>query len=267
MPKFAPHRHELLPYSGSSAGARRGGPVLALLLASFAAGVPSRAAEPADCAGAKTAVEAIRTCSQVLERSGLDADTRRRLLIRRGAAWLGEDEPDDAVADFTLALALAPTDVEALTGRARAHTKAGDHAMAAADWSGVIAQHAGTVELIAAAYHERAASLFAAGDSDGALADYAKILELDPKSITAHIGRGKVHAARGDRAKALDEFAIAMAIEPENTAPYIARAQVAERWGDTKMAIADYTFVVRNNSRSAGPYRQALKRLGVDTPP
>ena len=29
----------------------------------------------------------------------------------------------------------------------------------------------------------------------------------------------------------------------------------------------NYLFVVKNNTRSAGPYRKALQRLGVDTPP
>ncbi|MEQ1718017.1 MAG: tetratricopeptide repeat protein [Hyphomicrobium sp.] len=238
------------------------------ILAALAVVTPSSAAELADCERAQGAAQVLRTCSQVLERTDLDPDLRRLLLIRRGLAWLDEDEPKDAVADFTHALKLAPGNLDALTGRARAHAKAGEPAEAAADWTQIIVQLAdGPNAPRGTAYLERAANNLAAGDADRALADYAKILEFDPKSIKALIGRANAYVARGDREKALDEFLRAMAIEPENTAPYIARAEAAERWGDTRMAIEDYKFVVKNNSRSAGPYRQALKRLGVDTPP
>ena len=81
------------------------------------------------------------------------------------------------------------------------------------------------------------------------------------------MGRGNVFVTLSDREKALAEFARAQAIDPQNPAPYIARAEAAEQWGDTKMAIENYLFVVQNNTRSAGPYRKALQRLGVDTPP
>lgn len=245
-------------------------PLIGLAAALAVSAVPARAGDvvPLEaCTGAAGAADALRACSKLLDRTDLDAATRRQVLIRRAAAWLSEDEPKDAISDYTHSLDLVPGDIEALTGRARAETTAGEHAKAAEDWTLIIAKHAGNLPLIEAATLERAASYRAAGNADAALADYAKLLELNPKSIKAHIGRAAVHDLRGDRAKALEAFAQAMAIEPENTAPYIARAEAAERWGDTRMAIEDYSFVVRNNSRSAGPYRQALKRLGVDTPP
>ena len=99
------------------------------------------------------------------------------------------------------------------------------------------------------------------------MADYGKIFEINPESLKAHLGRANVFVTLNDREKALAEFARAQAIDPKNLAPYIARAEAAERWGDTKMAIENYLVVVRNNTRSAGPYRKALQRLGVDTPP
>jgi Tfp pilus assembly protein PilF len=226
----------------------------------------SAALEPNDCEQEVEAARAVRACSQLLERSDLGDDVRSRLLIKRGFAWLDEDEPKEAVADFSRAIKIAPGDGKALMGRARAHTSAGDHKQAALDWSAIIEKNATPADL-EANYLARAASWLAAGDTQAALADYAKVLDLNPKSIKALIGRANVYVAGDDRTKALAEFSRAMAIDPGNTAPYIARAEAAERWGDNRMAIEDYKFVVKNNSRSAGPYRQALKRLGVDTPP
>ena len=113
----------------------------------------------------------------------------------------------------------------------------------------------------------RAASLLAAGSKDAALEAYDKVIEANPKSIKAYIGRGNVYAAAGDRDKALAEFAAAEKIDPDDTAPHLARAEAAETWGDKQLAIENYLFVVKNNTRSAGPSRKALQRLGVDTPP
>lgn len=85
--------------------------------------------------------------------------------------------------------------------------------------------------------------------------------------MKACLGRANVFVTQNDREKALKEFARAMAIDPKDTAPYIARAEAAERWCDTKSAIEDYKVVVQHNTRSAGPCRKVLQRLGVDTPP
>jgi len=237
----------------------------ALMLAALSAD-PARAVELGGCLEARDSPGALRACTALIDASGLGDADKARALTRRGLAWLAEDEPSEAVADFSRALKIDPSDAEALTGRARARTVLGDHANAAEDWAAVI-----TLDADAAVKEThmlgRAASLLAAGSKDAALEAYDKVIEANPKSIKAYIGRGNVYAAAGDRDKALAEFAAAEKIDPDDTAPHLARAEAAETWGDKQLAIENYLFVVKNNTRSAGPSRKALQRLGVDTPP
>lgn len=217
------------------------------------------------CTQADSSSTALRECTTLLKAFDLSDQDRIALHMKRGQAWLSEEEPGEAASDFTRVLAIDPDHEQALILRARANTALGKHQLAVADWTAVIAKSAETFK--EGDYLERASSWLAAGDTGAALKDYDEVLKANPKSIKACLGRAKVFEALNDREKALAEFARAQAIDPQDITPYIARAEAAERWGDTKMAIENYSFVVQNNTRSAGPYRKALQRLGVDTPP
>ena len=238
----------------------------AIAFCALASAGPLHALEFKACTDAQSSATALRECSTLLQSSGVSDQDRIGLYLKRGQAWLSDEEPAEAVADCTRILAIDAAHEQALILRARGNTALGQHKLAAVDWTAVIAQ-AGGGAANENTYLERASSWLAAGNVDAALADYDKILETNPKSVKAHLGRANVFVTLNDREKALAEFAGAQAINPQNPAPYIARAEAAERWGDTKMAIENYLFVVRNNTRSAGPYRKALQRLGVDTPP
>lgn len=218
------------------------------------------------CTDAQSSATALRECTMLLQSPDLRDQDRIGLYLRRGQAWLVEEEPAETVADCTRILSLDAAHEQALMLRARANTALGQHKLAAEDWTTVIA-HAGGGAAHENSYLERASSWLAAGNVDAALADYGTVLATNPNSIRAYLGRGKVFVTLSDREKALAEFARAQEIDPQNTAAYIARAEAAERWGDTKMAIENYLFVVKNNTRSAGPYRKALQRLGVDNVP
>lgn len=219
------------------------------------------------CTDAQNSSAALRECTALLQSPGVSDHDRIELYLKRGQAWLSQEEPAETVADCTRILAIDAAQEQALILRARANTALGAHKLAAGDWTAVIGKAGGEVAASENAYLERASSWLAAGSSEAALADYDKIVETNPSSVKAHLGRASVFVTMNDRDKALAGFARAQAIDPQNTAPYIARAEAAERWGDTTMAIENYLVVVRNNTRSAGPYRKALQRLGVDTPP
>ena len=104
-------------------------------------------------------------------------------------------------------------------------------------------------------------------EQSAALADFAKVLELNPKNTAAHIARANTYFKLNDRDRALDEFDRASKIDPSDIRPYMARAEAAERWGDNKLAIESYLLAATSNPRGAGHARQALKRLGVDRLP
>ncbi|MGL4396482.1 MAG: tetratricopeptide repeat protein [Hyphomicrobium sp.] len=205
---------------------------------------------------------ALRACSALIASPDVPAETRGRIYAMRAAAWLREEEPAAAIADFTRAIDLDPNNITALRGRARAHTVLTQHAEAARDWSLIIALQSDKEEF----YLERGASYLAAGKTAEAMADYTTATTIDPKSRKAYVGRAKVYDALDEREKAMKEFERALAIDPESFETYLAKAEVADRWGDTKLAIENYSLVLKYN----GVYwhaRLALRRLGVATPP
>lgn len=229
-------------------------------------GVASYGATLETCIHAKDTPDAIRECTALSLSQGLSNQDNIALHLRRGQAWLDDEDPAEAVKDFSVVLDIDGRNEQARVLRARANTALGQHGAASSDWS-VVIETTQSGAMKEQGYLMRAASWLAAGNFEAALADYDAVLAANAKSVKACLGRANVFLARNDREKALQEFARAMAIDPNDTTPYIARAEAAERWGDTKSAIEDYKVVVRNNTRSAGPYRKALQRLGVDTPP
>lgn len=224
-----------------------------------------------NCEQTDTAWLAIRACTALLNRSEADSDAQSRFHISRGLAWLKEEEPKEALADFTRAIEVNPTDLRALTGHARANAALGDHNAAAGDWTRAIEQaglsHPGPPEGIDKMYLERGAEWLATGNTDTALADYAKALELNPKNTNAHIARANAYLKLDDRDRALAEFESAAKIDPGDIRPYMARGEAAERLGDTQLAIESYMIAAKTNPRGSGQARQSLKRLGVDNMP
>ncbi len=250
---------------------------VALLLAMSG---PSPAEEPPAASQEETARNceqdekawlAIRVCTALLNSADGDSSARNRFHRSRGLAWLKEEEPKEALADFARALELDATDLKALAGHARANAALGEHNAAASDWTRAIEQSASTKPAlnggIDTMYLERGSALLGAGNTDAALADYAKALELNPKNTAAYIARAHAYLKLNDRESALNEFDRAATIDPYDIRPYIARGEAAERMGDTQLAIDSYLIAAKTNPRGAGQARQALKRLGVDKLP
>ncbi len=224
-----------------------------------------------NCQQDHTAWLAIRACTALLNRADGDSNARSGFHRSRGFAWLKEEEPKEALADFTRALELDATDLNALAGHARANAALGEHNAAASDWTRAIEQSASTKPAlnggIDTMYLERGSAWLGAGNTDAALADYAKALELNPKNTAAYIARAHAYLKLNDRESALNEFDRAATIDPYDIRPYMARGEAAERLGDTQLAIDSYLIAAKTNPRGAGQARQALKRLGVDKLP
>lgn len=247
----------------SSAGATR-----LLRAAAFALGCAvfpsfSGAYDAKDCDQDEVASLALRACSSMLEKSGLSEADKVRFLTRRGNAWITEEEPNEAIKDFTHALEIAAGNKDALRGRARANVAIGKHEDAAADLSTLI----GTADVsteIEPLFFDRAASLAASGKTDAALADYEKILAASPKNIKARIGRARIYASLKDREKALAEFDAALQVDAKEPSIFLARAEAAETWGDVAAAITDYKTFIQLNNRQGWVAVRALRRLGAE---
>ncbi len=220
-----------------------------------------------ECAQDDVASFAIPACTALIKSSTFNTaafsiQDRARIFGWRGKAWMTEDDPAAAVADYTRALELDPANLATRKDRALAFTKLGQHAEAAEDWTKLLAAQPESDQF----YRSRGTSLLAAGRHSEALADFDKSLEINPSGIDAYIGRAAVYDSLGDQTQARREFERAIAVEPGHLAIYWERAVMAERWGEQKSAIKDYETVLKIN----GVYshaRKALRRLGIEHPP
>ena len=127
------------------------------------------------------------------------------LLALRGNALLATGQSDEAKQTYEQALALQPTNGMALIGMARHSLIAGNNGDAERYTLEAIDKDPKNPDV----WTFRAAMLRAGGQNDAALAAYAKVAELRPNDITAHVEQAYININQGkfDAAKANIEAA------------------------------------------------------------
>ncbi len=116
------------------------------------------------------------------------------------------------------------------------------------------------------------------GDLDGALADYGKAIELDPRSSFAYSNRSSARARRGDHEGAIADAAEAIELAPSDPLPRTNRAaslidisrtrkRKEARLADLDAAIADLTKVIELTPGAAEAWlnRAAARNLRGDS--
>lgn len=94
---------------------------------------------------------------------------------------------------------------------------------------------------LAWAYAGRGQAHFFAGEKEKAIADYTRVVEIDPKDIDAYVSRGFVYKAKSDWANAIADMNRAIALAPKKGGLYGNRGMIYLAKGDIKNAIADLT--------------------------
>lgn len=82
------------------------------------------------------------------------------------------------------------------------------------------------------------------GDLDGALADYAMAIELNPALAVAYCNRGLVRTAKGDLDGALVDYNLALTLNPNLAAAWNNRALLKQAKGALDGALADYNKAI-----------------------
>lgn len=200
----------------------------------------------------------VSACAAMANTPGLNAKERSAIFAGRAIAWLKEEEPAPAIADFTRAIEIDPASLTAIAGRAKAYTLLLRHDLAAADWSHVISRNPAQPD----SYRQRGASYLAAGRTQEALEDFNKAIELCPGEPYIYVERAGVYDQLNQREKALKEFDTAIGLDSKSWTTYLARAKTADRWGDRTLAIESYRLVIKHNGQYWNAYK-ALHRLGA----
>lgn len=169
-------------------------------------------------ADAALALEAL--AEQVTDAPAAD---RADLLEQSAQAWLLAGDPARAIDVLSDALALLPTEVEYLIGRAIAQASMAAYWKAIDDLNRALElapERADALVMRAAAYRYLESPELAATDADRAL-------ELDPTNAEAHMERGNILRLAGDSDGARAAWLRVIELAPHSPAATFARANLA----------------------------------------
>ena len=153
---------------------------------------------------------------------------------------------EQAIADYTQALAIAPGNAAVLIARAGAYSNLGLHDSAIADYSGVLKKeknHGQALMLRAMAFSEQK-------KFGPATADFTRLLKNE-KHPLVYAMRGAAYRELGDTNKALADLNTAVKLAPDYTYAYEQRARVHQQTGDHASADADRTRAAQLKAQQA----------------
>jgi len=194
--------------------------------------------------------------------AGGDVKAQALAYYERGNAQLDQRDNAAAVADYTKALDLDPTNARAFNNRALAYAALGQPDQALADYAAAIRID----PTYTRAYQNRLHLLEQRGDLKGMAADYERLAALEPKNAADYRYRqgSALHGLR-DFAGARKAYDAALATDPQHVDALYERALLSFAEGQPAAAIADLDRALRLSPRAANAYYargQAREALG-----
>ncbi|MFC9948293.1 tetratricopeptide repeat protein [Streptomyces pratensis] len=171
--------------------------------------------------------------------SAPELDSRGRALAYavRASRRRASGAYEDALADYTAALALAPGDARALTGRAVAYRLMNRYEEALADCTSAIEAAPRSDRALAT----RGEVYRLLGRHEEALEDFARALDIDPQDAWGHAHRGQTYEAAGRYEEAAACFTRAIEILPDYAWALGCRGYTYQCMGRHADAIVDFT--------------------------
>ena len=155
----------------------------------------------------------------------------------RGRAHSALYDSEAAVADYSKAVSLKPTDPGILLDRAGAYLDQKHYQEALADTASALALDS----KLALAHNMRGTALRATDQAQQALEEFTKAVELAPNSDN-YYQRGATYQALNDHHHAVEDFTQAISFDPDKSQAYFARAESERALGDSKKADADHKY-------------------------
>lgn len=119
------------------------------------------------------------------------------------------------------------------------------------------AQNPGTAK----EFLKRGITKFSKGDTDGAISDFNKAIELSPQMAEGHYNRGKARRAKGNLDGAIDDYERAMELDPRLTSnnrditqAYTNRGFIRANQFDIEGAISDFDKAIHVSPNDADSY-------------
>ncbi len=103
-------------------------------------------------------------------------------------------------------------------------------------------------------YFKRGESKLAKGDMDGAIADYTKAINLNPRYEDAYGARGRADFLKGEMEGAIADCSKVIELNPEYSDAYLLRGLARKAKGELDGAIADYSKAIELKPDFADAY-------------
>lgn len=115
---------------------------------------------------------------------------------------------------------------------------------------------------------KRGISRFSKGDNEGAIADFNKAIELNPRMTEAHLNRGKARRAKGNLDGAISDYETAIELDSRMTSnnrditqAYTNRGFIRANQFDLEGAIADFDKAIKVSPSDADSYIKRAEAL------
>ena len=225
------------------------------------------------------------------QRDLLGAADAKNLAIahgKRGNAHHDKGEYDRAIADYTRAIEINPTDAVIYNNRGIALSRQGRQRQARSPTTARSSRSIRTTPLptttAASPIAPRATSTArspttarpstsirswqaptttaaspyrAKGDNDGAIADHTKAIDIDPELASAYYNRALAYRAKGDNDHAIEDTTTTIEINPRHVGAYFNRGLAHAAKGNHDRAIADYSKAIEINPKHDSAYHTA----------
>ena len=158
----------------------------------------------------------------------------------RGQTYQAMERYDEALADYTRAIELDPSQAWAIASRGETYQLMGRYDEALADYTRAIELDPSQ----AWAFISRGPIYELMGRYDEALADYTRAIELDPSQAWAIGGRGQTYQAMERYDEALADYTRAIELDPSDEWAIAERGETYRLMGRYDEALADYTRAI-----------------------
>jgi len=114
-------------------------------------------------------------------------------------------------------------------------------------------------------YFNRGVSKFEQGDMQGAIEDYTRAIEIDPKYTSAYLNRAHAKFKSDDLMGSIEDLITFIELDPNNETAYNNRGFIRQILGDLEGAVEDYNKAIKINPNFGDAYfnrSTALKFMG-----
>jgi tetratricopeptide (TPR) repeat protein len=203
-----------------------------------------------DCVQMQDSNRAIDGCTHVLQERNLSKQDRVTALSNRANMLERIHKWDEAIADYSAALAVNPNNAGALFGRAIVWANERNFDRAIEDYNEVVRIN----PKFATGFSNRGLVYQAKKDYERALADFNEALRIDPKLQNALINRAQVWLYKGEPERTIADANAVISLNPNNFRAYQNRGNGWLELHSYEKAIADFDTVIKFDPTDSGAY-------------